>query len=128
VKVDDLDEHTMDKESYTVPAETATAVRECRARGGRIVAVGTTTVRTLESAATGEHLVASGPGVATLFMTPGYEFRVVDALVTNFHLPRGTPLMLTCAFAGRDNVLAAYAAALEEGYRFLSYGDAMLIL
>jgi S-adenosylmethionine:tRNA ribosyltransferase-isomerase len=128
VKVEDVEAHTMDQEHYTVPAETATAIRECRARGGRVVAVGTTSVRTLESAASDERLVTEGPGVATLFMTPGYEFRVVDALVTNFHLPRGTPLMLTCAFAGRENVFAAYASALEEGYRFLSYGDAMLVL
>jgi len=128
VKVDDVEAHTMDAERYTVPPETAAAVRDCRARGGRVVAVGTTSVRTLESAATEGRLVAAGPGVATLFITPGYEFQVPDILVTNFHLPRGTPLMLTCAFAGRENVFAAYAQALAEGYRFLSYGDAMLVL
>ncbi|MHC5055171.1 MAG: tRNA preQ1(34) S-adenosylmethionine ribosyltransferase-isomerase QueA [Planctomycetota bacterium] len=128
VKVDDVEAHTMDAERYTVPPETARAVRECRERGGRVVAVGTTTVRTLESAAGDDRTVREGPGVATLFITPGYGFRVADALVTNFHLPRGTPLMLTCAFAGRERVFAAYAEALEEGYRFLSYGDAMLVL
>jgi len=128
VKVEDVEAHTMDAEQYTVPAETAAAVRDCRKRGGRVVAVGTTSVRTLESAATEGRLVTEGPGVATLFITPGHGFRIPDVLVTNFHLPRGTPLMLTCAFAGRKNVFAAYAQALEEGYRFLSYGDAMLVL
>ena len=128
VKVEEVEAHTMDSERYTVPPETARAVRECRERGARVVAVGTTTVRTLESAATDGRLVAEGPGIATIFMTPGYEFRVADALVTNFHMPRGTPLMLTCAFAGREKVLAAYKEALAAGYRFFSYGDAMLVL
>ncbi len=128
VKVEDVEAHTMDAERYVVPPQTARAVRECRERGGRVVAVGTTTVRTLESAALEDRTVREGPGVATLFIAPGYEFRVPDALVTNFHLPRGTPLILTCAFAGRERVLAAYEKALGQEYRFLSYGDAMLIV
>ncbi len=136
VKTDEIESHAMGAERYVVPPGAARAVRECRERGGRVVAVGTTTVRTLESSALGGRLVEEGPGTARLFISPGYEFRVVDALVTNFHLPRGTPLVLTCAFAcpcggrqaGRERVLSAYEEALRGEYRLLSYGDAMLIL
>ena len=143
VKSEAVEAHRMDAERYEVPPGAAREVRECRARGGRVVAVGTTVTRTLESAACppprladgrateddgDRQAVREGPGVATLFITQGYEFRVVDALVTNFHLPRGTPLVLVSAFAGRERVLAAYDEALAEGYRFLSYGDAMAIL
>ncbi len=143
MKAHDVEAHAMDAEHYEVPPGAARAIAECRARGGRVVAVGTTTVRTLESAATGNGLVREGPGTATLFITPGHEFRAVDILLTNFHLPKGTPLVLTCTFAGafrpgtidptniragRENVLRAYDAALREDYRFLSYGDAMLVL
>ena len=126
-------EHRMDEERYEVPEATAVAIRECRRRGGRVVAVGTTVVRTLEStaaraeaagAAAGE--VAAGAGRTGLFIVPGFRFRAVDALLTNFHLPRSTLLMLVAAFAGRDRVLAAYEEAIAEGYRFYSYGDAML--
>ena len=127
----------MDAEEYDIPPATAEAVARSRSRGGRIVAVGTTVTRTLEHAARGRSVVPAGRGEADLFITPGYEFSVVGALVTNFHLPRGTPLLLVSAFtaraadasplAGRDRVLAAYAEAIRERYRFFSYGDAMLI-
>ncbi len=98
-----------------------------RARGGRVVAVGTTATRVLESCAAGDGLVAARDGETELFLRPGSRFRVVDALLTNFHLPRSSLLLLVAAFAGREAVLAAYAAAQEAGYRFYSYGDAMLI-
>ena len=118
----------MHTETYVVPADTAAAIRATRERGGRVVAVGTTSLRTLESAATGERgNVAAGASDTALFITPGYRFRVVDALITNFHLPRSTLLMLVSAFAGLDLIRAAYAHAIAERYRFFSYGDAMLL-
>jgi S-adenosylmethionine:tRNA ribosyltransferase-isomerase len=120
-------EHRMDAERYTVPAAAAAAIAETRRRGGRVVAVGTTVVRTLESAAETDGTVRTGGGSTELFITPGYRFRVVDVLLTNFHLPRSTLLMLVSAFAGRERVLAAYRQAVEHGYRFYSYGDAMLV-
>ncbi len=124
VAVDDPSAHRMHAEWYEVPSETAAAVEATRARGGRVVAVGTTSVRALESwASTG-----SAEGWTRLFIRPGYPFGVVDTLLTNFHLPRSTLLMLVSAFAGRDLVLAAYAEAVRERYRFFSFGDAMLIL
>ena len=123
-------EHRMDAERYDVPQATADAIRRTRERGGRIVAVGTTVVRTLESAATSsgrtDGSVKVGPGRTELFIVPGYRFRVVDALLTNFHLPRSTLLMLVSAFAGKERVLQAYEEAVREEYRFYSYGDAML--
>lgn len=122
-------EHRMDGERYTVPAETAEAIHRTQARGGRVVAAGTTVVRTLETAALEsrqEDKVAAGEGRSELFITPGFRFRAVDVLLTNFHLPRSTLLMLVSAFAGRERVLAAYREAIERGYRF-SYGDAMLL-
>jgi S-adenosylmethionine:tRNA ribosyltransferase-isomerase len=121
-----IEEHTMHAELYDVPAQTVRAVEQARARGGRVVAVGTTSVRALESAAAGGKLMA-GSGETRLFITPGYRFRVVERLLTNFHLPRSTLLMLVAAFAGLDNVLRAYRHAVERRYRFFSYGDAMLI-
>ncbi len=120
-------EHVMDEERFEVPEATAAAVAETRRRGGRIVAVGTTTVRTLESAAEEDGSVTAGAGRTGLFIYPGYRFRVVDVLLTNFHLPRSTLLMMVSAFAGRERVLAAYREAVEAGYRFYSYGDAMLL-
>jgi S-adenosylmethionine:tRNA ribosyltransferase-isomerase len=119
----------MHEERYDVPAETAEAVRRTRASGGRIVAAGTTSVRTLEAAAaaSSDGLPVAGAGATSLFITPGREFRVVDALLTNFHLPRSTLLVLVSAFAGRERVLAAYREAVAARYRFFSYGDAMLI-
>ncbi|MGE5232797.1 MAG: tRNA preQ1(34) S-adenosylmethionine ribosyltransferase-isomerase QueA [Acidobacteriota bacterium] len=120
-------EHHMETERYEVPAATATAVRRARARGGRVVAVGTTVVRTLEAAAReGGGQVAAGSGTTDLFITPGFRFQAVDVLLTNFHLPRSTLLMLVCAFAGRERVLEAYREAIARRYRFYSYGDAML--
>lgn len=128
VTVELVHEHRMDEERWEVPAATAAAIAATRARGGRVVAVGTTVVRTLESvAATHDGEVVAGAGRTSLFITPGYSFRAVDALLTNFHLPRSTLLLLVCAFAGRERVLAAYREAIERGYRFYSYGDAMFV-
>jgi S-adenosylmethionine:tRNA ribosyltransferase-isomerase len=126
LRVDDITRHVMHAERYVVPASLVRAVRDCRNAGGRVVAVGTTVARALESAAAQGELVA-GQGETRLFITPGYAFRVVDALITNFHLPESTLLMLVAAFAGREPVLAAYAHAVRERYRFFSYGDAMWI-
>jgi S-adenosylmethionine:tRNA ribosyltransferase-isomerase len=121
-------EHRMERERYEISPRAAAAIARARTRGDRVVAVGTTVVRTLEGAAAGAAgVVSAGPGSTDLFITPGYRFRVVDALLTNFHLPRSTLLMLVSAFAGRERVLAAYREAIEEGYRFYSYGDAMFV-
>jgi S-adenosylmethionine:tRNA ribosyltransferase-isomerase len=133
VRVDRVEAHTVDPERYEIPVATATAVRETHAAGRRVVAIGTTTTRALESAATGDHAVAPGPGLASIFLhpgsddAPGHRFRIVDALLTNFHLPRSSLLMLVAAFAGRELILAAYRDAIARGFRFYSYGDAMLI-
>jgi S-adenosylmethionine:tRNA ribosyltransferase-isomerase len=118
----------MDPERGVVPPETAEAIRRAKEEGRRVVAVGTTSVRTLEASAR-EHggRVAPGPFATRLFLVPGAEFLVVDALLTNFHLPRSTLLMLVSAFAGRERVLSAYREAVASGYRFFSYGDAMLV-
>lgn len=121
-----LSEHVMHRERFTVPAETVSAVEHAKARGGRIVAVGTTTLRALESAARGGRLEAMS-GETDLFVVPGFAFRVVDRLVTNFHLPRSTLLLLVSAFAGSDRIRSLYAHAIAERYRFFSYGDAMLL-
>ena len=117
----------MHAERFSIPEETARSVARARARGGRIVAVGTTVVRALEANAGPEGAVRAGEGTCDLFIVPGFEFRVADALVTNFHLPRSTLLMLVSAFAGTRRVLAAYEEAVRSGYRFYSYGDAMLV-
>jgi len=129
IESDDVEDHVMHEERYELTAETADAVRRTRAAGGRIVAAGTTSVRTLEAAAaaSADGMPAAGPGATSLFIAPGREFRVVDALLTNFHLPRSTLLVLVSAFAGRERVLAAYREAVAARYRFFSYGDAMLI-
>lgn len=121
-------EHRMEAERFEVPSATADAVRRAKAEGRRVVAVGTTVVRTLESAALPSGGLAGGAGTTDLFVTPGFEFRVVDLLLTNFHLPRSTLLMLVAAFAGgRERILALYREAIEREYRFYSYGDAMLL-
>jgi S-adenosylmethionine:tRNA ribosyltransferase-isomerase len=122
-----VSDHKMDAERFEISAETAAAVSAARAGGRRVVAVGTTVVRTLEAAAArGGGEVRPGTGATDLFITPGFRFQVADALLTNFHLPCSTLLMLVSAFAGRERVLAAYEEALRLGYRFFSYGDAML--
>ena len=126
LRSDDVDAHVMHSESVRVSAEVCEQVAETRARGGRVVAVGTTSVRALESAAAGGEL-APFEGETRLFIKPGYRFRAVDALLTNFHLPESTLLMLVCAFAGFDTVMDAYRHAVREGYRFFSYGDAMFL-
>jgi len=126
VRAERLEEHVMHAEWCEVPEATVAAVHAARAAGRRVVAIGTTVARALESAAAGGELVASG-GDTALFVRPGYRFRVIDALLTNFHLPQSTLLMLVAAFAGRELTLAAYAHAVRERYRFFSYGDAMLV-
>ncbi|NTW84330.1 MAG: tRNA preQ1(34) S-adenosylmethionine ribosyltransferase-isomerase QueA [Chlorobiaceae bacterium] len=131
VRVEELSEHVMHREFYTIPEDTVRQILRVKNSGGRVVAVGTTVTRALEHAA--NHIMShsgtgSLSGEADIFIYPGYRFRVVDTLLTNFHAPRSTVLMLTAAFAGLDNLHEAYGKALAEGYRFLSYGDSMLIL
>jgi S-adenosylmethionine:tRNA ribosyltransferase-isomerase len=126
LRVEEVSRHVMHAERYTVSPALVRAVTETRAAGGRVVAVGTTVARALEAAAAGGALAADH-GETRLFITPGYAFRVVDALITNFHLPESTLLMLVAAHAGLGNVLAAYRHAVQERYRFFSYGDAMWI-
>ncbi len=126
VRADDLTDHVMHRERYVIPPETVAAIAATQASGGRVTAVGTTSLRALESAARDGSLRA-GADETALFITPGYQFKVVDRLVTNFHLPRSTLLMLVSAFGGTDLLLRAYAHAVAERYRFFSYGDAMLI-
>jgi S-adenosylmethionine:tRNA ribosyltransferase-isomerase len=127
VRFSDLSAHRMHSERYAIGEDLAAAVDSVRERDGRVVAVGTTVVRALESAAAGDGRVAAGAGETDLFITPGYRFRVVDALVTNFHLPESTLLMMVCAFGGYDRVLEAYRTAVACRYRFFSYGDAMFL-
>jgi S-adenosylmethionine:tRNA ribosyltransferase-isomerase len=127
VRVQDLSQHRMHTECYHVPQATVEAIAATRARGGRIVAVGTTSLRTLESAAQSDGTLKVGAGETALFVTPGYRFKVVDLLITNFHLPKSTLLMLVSAFGGMNEIRAAYRHAIDAGYRFFSYGDAMLI-
>jgi S-adenosylmethionine:tRNA ribosyltransferase-isomerase len=127
VQHEDLARHRMHEETYTLPQATVEAIRRTRERGADVVAVGTTTLRALESAARAPHALAAGTATTTLFISPGDTFHVVDRLVTNFHLPRSTLLMLVSAFAGFDAIRAAYAHAIDERYRFFSYGDAMLL-
>lgn len=133
VRTETVEDHIVDPERFEIDEATAARVNRARAEGRRIVAVGTTTTRTLEFAGRGTDvapagMVTAGRGAADLFIRPGHRFQVVDALLTNFHLPRSSLFMLVCALAGRERMLAAYAAAVAEGYRFYSYGDAMLIV
>jgi S-adenosylmethionine:tRNA ribosyltransferase-isomerase len=133
IRSDTLEGHAMHAESYDIPPETAERIARAKRQGRSILAIGTTAVRALEDAAlratqtNSNEVLVAGPGEARLFITPGFSFRVVDALLTNFHLPRSTLLALVCAFAGREHTLAAYAHAVKTGYRFYSYGDCMLI-
>ena len=123
VKTENLLDHQMHSEWYNVPVATQTAIADCRARGGRVVAVGTTTVRTLESWAAG----GNATGDTKIFITPGFEFKLIDLLITNFHLPKSSLMMLVSAFAGYERIKALYDHAIGERYRFFSYGDAMLL-
>jgi len=127
VRVPDIREHRMHAEWFEISPESAGIINQARDAGGRVIAVGTTSVRTLEYAATPEGRVSARRGDCDLFIYPGYRFRVVEGIITNFHLPESTLLMLVSAFAGRENILSAYAIAIENGYRFYSYGDAMFI-
>ena len=129
VRVDNIEEHTMHAEYAEVPQEVVDKVLATKAAGKRVVAVGTTSVRSLESAAQASERVLMSEFMSdtNIFIYPGYEFKVVDAMLTNFHLPESTLMMLISAFAGRDNVMNAYAEAIKEEYRFFSYGDAMFI-
>ncbi|MDQ6966808.1 MAG: tRNA preQ1(34) S-adenosylmethionine ribosyltransferase-isomerase QueA [Mariprofundaceae bacterium] len=126
VQVEDTDDHPMHEEQYIISQQAAAQINAARVAGRRIVAVGTTSLRTLESAGA-DGVVQAGSGRTRLFITPGYEFRITDALLTNFHLPRSTLLMLVSAMGGREQVKQAYQHAIESGYRFYSYGDAMFV-
>jgi S-adenosylmethionine:tRNA ribosyltransferase-isomerase len=128
VKAENIEDHHMDFEAFTVPPETVEAIEECRARGGRVVCVGSTTVRTLETVAARFGKVVAGSGASDIFIRPPYKFKVCDAMLTNFHLPQSTLLMMISALAGRERVLCAYAMAVRADYRFFSYGDCMLIV
>ncbi len=127
VKTDNLSEHKMHRERYVLPQETVDAILACKARGGRVVAVGTTSVRTLEGCVHECGELRAHESETDIFITPGYEFKVVDLMLTNFHLPKSTLLMLVSAFAGFEHIRELYAHAIEQRYRFFSYGDAMLL-
>jgi S-adenosylmethionine:tRNA ribosyltransferase-isomerase len=128
VRATNIVEHRMHPERYNIPVEAAERINRARSEGRRIIAVGTTSVRTLETSAQADGNVRAGEGTSELFIYPGYRFRAVDGMITNFHLPKSTLLMLVAAFAGRESVLTAYRTAIEQRYRFYSYGDAMLII
>ena len=133
VKTEEIEDHHMDFEAFAVPPETAAAINDCKARGGRVVCVGSTTVCTLETVANRERkpdepLIVPGEGASNIFIYPPYRFRVCDAMLTNFHLPQSTLLMMVSALAGRERILCAYAFAVKKEYQFFSYGDCMLII
>jgi len=128
VKAEEVTDHQMHAEYYQISQETADLVNQAKAAGGRVVSVGTTSTRTLETVADESGTLQAGEGWTSCFIYPGYRFKVVDAIVTNFHLPKSTLLMLVAAFAGHERTMAAYREAVEEGYRFFSFGDAMLLL
>ena len=128
VKCENIEEHHMHFEEYEVDEENAAIINGTRKAGGRIISVGTTSTRTLESAADENGSVKAGHGNTDIFIYPGYRFKIIDCLITNFHLPKSTLLMLISALYNRENILAAYREAVEQKYRFFSYGDAMLIL
>ena len=128
IHVDRVEDHKLHREVFRISEDVADKINSAKAQGRRVVAVGTTSVRTLEFVALSEAgRVQAGSGEADIFIYPGFQFRVVDALLTNFHLPKSTLLMLVAAFAGRENILRAYDHAIRERYRFFSYGDCMLI-
>ncbi|MGG3450886.1 tRNA preQ1(34) S-adenosylmethionine ribosyltransferase-isomerase QueA [Domibacillus aminovorans] len=128
VSVDTIEEHDMHAEYYTISKQTEDAIRETKENGGRVIAVGTTSVRTLETAALDHGTVKESNGWTDIFIYPGFEFRAIDGMITNFHLPKSTLIMLISALAGQKEVLKAYAEAVKEQYRFFSFGDAMLII
>jgi len=128
VRVSDIREHVMHSEAYHISKESAEAINAAKKKGGRIIAVGTTCVRTLETASDHRGRISSGSGQCDLFIYPGYRFKMIDGMITNFHLPRSTLLMLVSAFTGIDRLMKAYEEAIERQYRFYSYGDAMLII
>ncbi len=128
VKVDDVTKHQMHSEWYRILPEEAEKINRCKAAGGRIICVGTTSCRTIESATDEEGVLHPGEGDTDIFIYPGYRFKILDALITNFHLPESTLLMLVSALAGRDYILEAYEEAVRERYRFFSFGDAMIII
>lgn len=128
VKAENVEDHFMHTESFSISAETANAINEAKAKGGRIIAVGTTSCRVLESVADEKGYVTEKNGETDIFIYPGYKFKILDALITNFHLPESTLIMLVSSLAGRDHVLNAYNEAVKERYRFFSFGDAMLII
>jgi S-adenosylmethionine:tRNA ribosyltransferase-isomerase len=129
VRVEQVEDHRVEPERYEISSEAAGAINQARDQGRRVIAVGTTTTRTLESVGrANEGRIVAGGGSTDLFIYPGFQFTVISGLLTNFHLPQSSLLMLVCAFAGRERVLAAYREAVQERYRFYSYGDAMLIL
>lgn len=127
VKVEDVTEHHMHSEFYVVEEDQAALINETKKNGGRIISVGTTSCRTLESAADENGILHAGSGWTEIFIYPGYQFKIIDGLITNFHLPESTLLMLVSALAGKEHILAAYEEAVRERYRFFSFGDAMFI-
>ena len=128
VKVEDVETHQMHSEYYIVEEDQAEIINKARQNGGRIIAVGTTSCRTLESASSEEGILIPKSGWTDIFIYPGYHFKMIDGLITNFHLPESTLMMLVSAFAGKEHILAAYEEAIRERYRFFSFGDAMLIV
>lgn len=128
VKADNIEEHTMHSEHYTIPQETVDKIKQTKKNGGRVIGVGTTACRTLESAMQSETELVAKSSDTSIFIYPGYEFSIIDGLITNFHLPMSTLIMLVSAFAGREKTLNAYKIAIENRYRFYSFGDAMIIL
>ncbi|MFQ8690655.1 MAG: S-adenosylmethionine:tRNA ribosyltransferase-isomerase, partial [Blautia sp.] len=128
VKVEDVSNHHMHSEFYVVEEEQAQLINRAKVSGNRVICVGTTSCRTLESATDEDGILRAGSGWTDIFIYPGYRFKMMDGLVTNFHLPESTLLMLVSAFAGKEKVMAAYEEAVEERYRFFSFGDAMIIL
>ena len=127
VSVENVEEHVMHTEHYEVTEEAADIINKTRERGGRIIAVGTTSVRTLETVAAEDGKISACMGDTSIFIYPGYRFKATDAIITNFHLPESTLLMLVSAFAGKENIFKAYGEAVREKYRFFSFGDAMLL-
>ncbi len=128
VQVENVLEHKMHEEYFEISPQAAETINQAKKRGGRVIAVGTTSVRCLESSSTEEGIVQPGSGLTNIFIYPGYQFKIIDGLITNFHLPKSTLLMLVSALVGREKMLAAYQQAVQERYRFFSFGDAMLII